>query len=96
MWQIENRAMPAFGDMTFYGQKIDVPGWKKIIVDNQKIFDDQIQALNKFFGQVYGPNLFGETDINYKSTSQVLFGLQMMGVEVDGKTITDTSKETFS
>lgn len=95
VWQIESRAIPAFGDMTFYGQKIDTDSWKQIMADNQKIFDEQVETLGGYFEQVFVRDLFGHLDVNYKSQPQILYGLQMMGVEVDGQVIRDTSKETF-
>lgn len=94
VWGIENRALPAFADIQFYGNKIDVPAWQKIMADNQVIFDRQTLALDKHFEQVYTRDLFGHLDVNYKSQPQILYGLQMLGIEVDGETIKDTSKDT--
>lgn len=89
----ECRALPAFSDITFYGQKINTDDWKGIMSDNQTIFQDEMKNLDKFFDPYYERDLFGNLDINYKSQPQILYGLQAMGVVVDGKMIESTGKQ---
>jgi DNA polymerase I-like protein with 3'-5' exonuclease and polymerase domains len=105
VWTVENNAIPAFADIQFYGQKIDVDAWKQIISDNKILLIKTMDELDEFFSIAYDrvsqtefdfavserPN---RVDINYASVPQVLYGLQAMGIQIDGELIKNTSKDT--
>jgi DNA polymerase-1 len=90
----ECAAIQAFGDIEYYGQKIDKEAWARIEQENILAAEQARRDLDKWFEPVCGRDLFGNLDINYDSQPQVLYALQMMGVQVDGGTIRDTSKKT--
>lgn len=100
--RIECPAIQAFGDIEFYGQKIDAEKWKAIMVENQARAKAAKVDLDKWFEPVCDkawnlePGMEGSfvVDINYDSQPQVLHALRMMGVKVDDETIKDTSKKT--
>lgn len=87
-------ALPAFAEMEYYGQKIDRAAWKKIEEENVLAAEKAKEDLEKWFAPVCDRDLFGNLVINYDSTPQVLYALQMMGIKVDGQTIKNTSKKT--
>lgn len=106
-WRIENEVIPCFGDIQFYGQKISVPAWLEIMAQNKIDLKKAMGELDNFYGQVYPENtqamfdfmpateeIISRLDVNYASPAQILWGLQMLGVTVDGETIRDTSKDT--
>lgn len=92
-WKIESNAVPAFADMEFYGQKIDVAAWKELIQENQAAADKAKLELDSFFSQVTELDERGVPLINYNSRNQLLTGLQHLGLEVDGALITSTDKK---
>ena len=91
-WQIENAAVPAFADMEFYGQKMDHEAWATNIKENEKKALDAKTLLDGWFSSVFARNEAGDLQINYDSPQQVLYGLQMLGIKVDGETIQSTGK----
>jgi DNA polymerase I-like protein with 3'-5' exonuclease and polymerase domains len=93
-WGIENRSIPAWGDMQFYGQKIDTTAWQGIMAYNQERMVEERLNLDKYFEPFYDVDLFGKLDINYNSQPTILYGLQRMGVKIDGEKIRNTNKET--
>jgi len=92
-WRTENNAIPAYGDMYVYGQKLDTSAWTDLMHTQQGKLLEAKKELDTFFEPVYGQDLFGGTAVNYGSHSQVLYGLQWMGVEIDGAEIESTGKE---
>lgn len=95
-------AIQAFGDIEFYGQKINTEAWK-VIMQQNKVKELEAKAvLDGWFEPVCSkvwnldPGHEGELllDINYDSVPQVLYALQMIGVKVDGETIMNTNKKT--
>ena len=101
-WKTENDALQAFGDIEFYGQKINTDAWKKIMSENEEAAATAKVILDRWFEPVCSkvwnlePGHEGEylLDMNYDSTPQVLQALQMMNIKVDGKTIANTDKKT--
>ena len=93
-WGVECRSLPAWADIEFYGQKIDVPAWQEIMRDNKAKMDESKKHLDKYFEPFFDRDLFGELDINYNSQPTILYGLQKMGIKVDGEFISNTNKET--
>jgi DNA polymerase-1 len=102
-WMIENGALPAFGDIEFYGQKIDADKWKDIMRQNKEKEKQAKIDLDKWFIPIVGTDLFGfmglDSDsqgaaINYNSVPEVLHALQRMGIKVDGETIQNTDKKS--
>jgi DNA polymerase-1 len=95
-------AIQAFADIQFYGQKISVEAWKQIMLQNAQKAKEAKAILDRWFEPVCNkewslePGREGElvVDINYDSTPEVLRALQMMGVKVGGKTISNTNKKT--
>lgn len=101
VWTLVNRAMPAWADITYYGQKIDVDAWKKIMADNVIGLKRAKKDLDVLFEPVIDKNIFfgideenGGLDINYGSPDQVVSALQKLGIKVDGAYIADTNKKT--
>lgn len=82
---LESECVQAFGDMEFEGMVLDINGWKKIIEDNLSAQLDAQVELDVFSRPVMGENLFGEVNINYGSSSQVVKLLNDMGVKVPMK-----------
>ena len=101
-WMTENAALPAFGDMEYYGQKINVDAWKQIMVENEAATKKAKDILDVWFAPVCDqmwnlePGHEGEliVDINYNSQPAVLYALQRIGVKVDEETIRNTNKKT--
>ncbi len=93
-WGIENRSLPAWADIQFYGQKLDTLAWKGIMEENAEKIKKAKQNLDGYFAPFFDRDLFGELDINYNSQPTILYGLQKMGIKVDGSLIKNTSKET--
>jgi DNA polymerase-1 len=95
-------AIQAFGDIEFYGQKIDVAQWQAIMKSQEEKAAQAKILLDKWFEPVCSkawnlePGMEGSfvVDINYDSTPQVLHALKMMGIKVDGETIQNTNKKT--
>lgn len=107
VWKIENGALPAFGDIEFYGQKIDVPAWQNVMAMNKENERKAKIDLDKWFLPIVGTDLFGAMGIdggegtggaaiNYNSVPAVLHALQMMGIKVDEETIANTSKKSMN
>jgi DNA polymerase-1 len=105
-WEIENNAIPAFADIQFYGQRLDTEAWRVIMSDNKKLLLQSMDELDAFFAVAYDRVSQGEfsfavserpdrVDINYASVPQVLYGLQVMGIQIDGELIKDTGKDTM-
>lgn len=94
VWEIENRALPAFADMYFYGLKIDVPAWHQIMDNYSLKLKEAESHLTSFFEPYFSRDLFGALDINLASQPTILYGLQRMGVKVDGVMIRDTNDAT--
>lgn len=102
-WQTENGAIQPFGDIEFYGQKIDAPAWTKLMEFQELAAKQAKRDLDKWFIPIVGEDLFsnagmeyeglGGAAINYNSQPQVLYALQMMGLKIDGETIQDTGKK---
>lgn len=93
-WDIENKSLPAWADIQFYGQKIDVEAWKNIMAKNHEKMLEAKANLDRFFEPFFDRDLFGHLDINYNSQPTILYGLQKMGIKVDGDFIENTNKET--
>jgi len=93
-WQIENRAVPAFADIYFYGQKIDQVAWHKIMDTYSEKLREAERNLAQFYEPFFDRDLFGELHINFASQPTILYGLQRMGIQVDGKLIQDTNDMT--
>lgn len=95
-------AIQAFGDIEFYGQKIDVEAWREIMKAQEEKAKGAKVVLDKWFEPVCDkmwslePGHEGEyvVDINYDSQPQVLHALKMMGIKVGGETIQNTNKKT--
>lgn len=95
VWKIENGALQAFADIEFYGDKIDRDQWQQVIEWNQKKEKEAEGRLNALFAPYFDRDLWGELHINYNSQPTVLYGLQMMGIKIDGETIKSTGKEVM-
>lgn len=93
-WGIENRSLPAWADIQYYGQKIDVGAWKKIMESNLEKTRVAKDNLDRFFEPFFDRDLFGVLDVNYNSQPTILYGFQKMGIKVDGDYIKNTNKET--
>lgn len=93
-WLIENSAMPAFADIYFYGLKIDQPAWKIIMEDNYQKMKEAESRLATLFEPFFDRDLFGNLDINFASQQSILYGLQRMGIKVDGDLIRNTNDTT--
>jgi DNA polymerase I-like protein with 3'-5' exonuclease and polymerase domains len=101
-WLRECAAIPAFGDMEFYGQRIDKAAWEGIMATNLENANKAKEDLDRWFEPVCDrqwdltPGNEGKfiVDINYDSQPQVLHALQKLGIQVDGATIKNTNKST--
>lgn len=93
-WITESKAVQAFADIEYYGQKIDAAAWKVVMDDNRDAALVAKKQLDVYFENVYGRDLFGDVFVNYDSNPVVLYGLQMLGVKADGEMIRDTNKKT--
>ena len=93
-WGIENRSLPAWADATFYGQKIDIPAWQEVMRFNYAKMEEAKGRLDRFFEPFFDCDLKGNPDVNYKSQPMLLYGLQKMGIKIDGELIKNTNKET--
>lgn len=106
-WKTENAALPAFGDIEFYGQRLDPDAWREIMDQNKEAERLAKKELDAWFIPIVGreqiqfdlmdsSKMYEEPGaaINYNSQPAVLYALQMMNLKIDGKLITDTSKKT--
>lgn len=80
--QLESEVCSAFCDMELDGMYLDVPGWRKIIEDNIEGQSQVKRQLDEIAIQYVGEDLFGEANINYGSSEQVVYLLNQMGVTV--------------
>ena len=94
IWTIENEALPAFADIYFYGMKIDENKWKDIMKMNYEQMQKAELELATHFEPFFDRDLFGHLDINFNSQQSILYGLQRMGIKVDGEKIRDTNDDT--
>ena len=94
VWGIENRALPAFSDIYYYGLKIDQTAWHKIMDDYSLKLKEAEKNLAMFYEPFFDRDLFGELHINFASQPTILYGLQRMGIQVDGRLIQDTNDGT--
>lgn len=86
-WKIENGAVQSFGDMEYYGQKIDVDLWRRNIDSNIRIATEAREEMDKTFSPV-------PYEVDYDSNQSVLNALKYMDVKIDGEYIKNTSKAT--
>jgi DNA polymerase I-like protein with 3'-5' exonuclease and polymerase domains len=93
VWMTENRAIPAFADIQFYGQKINEAAWRAIMEENLAAIGVSEKELARYYEPFFDIDLFGEYHINYKSQPTILYGLQKMGIQVDGHLIDSTDDE---
>jgi DNA polymerase I len=101
-YHTECPAIQAWGDIMFYGQKIDVAAWKKTMTENEERAKVAKVTLDRWFEPVCDkewslePGREGEQviSINYDSQPEVLYKLQQLGIKVDGETIQNTNKKT--
>jgi DNA polymerase-1 len=93
-WNIENKCIQAWADISYFGQRINVDAWKKIMADNTEGLAKAKIELDSLFRPVVDELIDGELDMNYGSPDQVVHGLQLLGVKVDGEYIEDTNKKT--
>jgi DNA polymerase I-like protein with 3'-5' exonuclease and polymerase domains len=94
VWGIENRALAAFADIYYYGLKIDQVAWHKIMDDYSLKLKDAEKNLSMFYEPFFDRDLFGELHINFASQPTILYGLQRMGIQVEGRLIQDTNDMT--
>jgi DNA polymerase-1 len=90
---IECNALPAFADITYFGQKLDTDAWKDVMKFNQDKAEEAKRNLEPFFEPFFDRDLFGVLDINYNSQPTILYAMQRNGITVDGEMITSTGKE---
>lgn len=93
-WKIECDAIPSFGDMEFYGQRVDADKWRENMKVNLGLAEEAKKKLDFYFEGVCDRNLFGELDTDYDSSAWLLRKLQELGVKVDGKLVENTNKKT--
>lgn len=94
-WNIENRSLPAWADIVFYGQKIDDPAWRAIMADNEKALAAAKVDLDYHMEPVVDKYLDGRLAIDYESPKQLLIALRRLGLQVDEDAIEDTNKKTL-
>jgi len=90
----ECAAIQAFGDIEFYGQKINEAAWKRIMTENEAKAKEAKLRLDAILDPVCDRDLFGELVINYDSQPDVLSALQRLNIKVDGALIQNTNKKT--
>ena len=94
VWTLENKCLPAWADISYYGQRLDVDAWRKIMADNEIAMSKYKKELDNWFRPVLDEDVWGNPDINYGSPDQVVHALQRLGIKVDGEYIEDTNKKT--
>jgi DNA polymerase-1 len=105
VWILECDVLPCFCEMELEGHYLDVPKWRALMDERQQKLEELERFLDVMAEPFVAKNIFGELEINYGSSEQVLALLQRMGVtktEQNKKTrqweqvpITDTSKNTL-
>lgn len=105
VWLLECDVLPCFCEMELEGHYLNAEKWKQLIRENEQKLEDMERYLDLLAAPYVSKNLFGQLEINYGSTEQVLSLMQKMGVrktEQNRKTgiweqvpIEDTSKKTL-
>lgn len=72
IFQLENEAIPAFGDMEFYGMLLDKEQWRKNLVEEEKKRQKSRKLFMEEAAKYAQPDIFGEASINPASPTQVL------------------------
>jgi DNA polymerase-1 len=105
VWLLECDVLPCFCEMELEGHYLNTDGWRRNMAENQRKLEEMENYLAVLAAPYVPKNMFGELDINFASTEQVLELLQKMGAtktEQNRRTrvwervpITDTSKKTL-
>lgn len=79
---LENGCLPAFSDLEYNGFYLDREEWLKVLDDTRKEYDKYDGILREMFAPV-DQNLFGECDINFKSSADTISALSKLGYDID-------------
>lgn len=105
VWLLECDVLPCFCEMELEGHYLNAVKWQGLMKQNQEKLTAMEEYLNLLAAPYVQKNLYGQLEINYASTEQVLALLQRMGVmktEQNRRTglweqvpLTDTKKQTL-
>lgn len=105
VWLLECDVLPAFCEMELEGHYLNAEKWRILMRENERRLEELERYLDVLAEPFVPKNIFGELEINYGSTEQVLKLLQKMGVKKtvqNRKTgvweqvpVTDTKKNTL-
>ena len=84
-WTVECEAIAPFETMGLNGFKLDKEGWLALVKENQEKLDGVEEKMNEFAKQWWPTDMFGEVNINYGSSPQMLDLLHRMRVTVPSK-----------
>lgn len=79
---LECGALPCFGDMEFKGLLLDKDKWGEILKKNVALALDYQKQMEEIIRPIWKTDLFGNVDINFSSTPQVVEVLQRMKVSI--------------
>lgn len=105
VWLLECDVLPCFCEMELEGHYLNAEKWKELMRANEARLEELERYLDVLAAPFVPKNMFGELEINYGSSDQVLKLLQKMGVtktEQNRRTraweqvpVSDTSKKTL-
>jgi len=87
---LENKVIPAYGDMNFNGFYLNRDKWKHTLEETKLKLVHSREELDKLFTKVTNKNLFGESVENYGSQEQLKSLLKSVGYN-----LSDTMQQTL-
>lgn len=79
---LECGALPCFGDMEYKGLLLDKDKWGEILKKNMAIALEYQKQMEEMVRPIWKTDLFGNVDINFSSTPQVVEVLQRMKITI--------------
>lgn len=79
---LECEFIPCLGDMELGGFRLNTERWRQTMEENRQSREEVRKKLDVIAGQYFANDLFGNVDINYNSSDQVLKLYQYMGLRV--------------
>lgn len=71
-FKLECDFIPSLGDMELGGFKLNVPHWQNTMKENSDFQEEARKKLDRYSRQFFQETLFGDVDINYASSHQIL------------------------
>ena len=82
-WGLECMFLPCLGDMELYGLKLDEEMWRDNIKRHTEEAEKLRREMDPIASQFFSEDMFGNVDVNYDSSTQMLKMLRGLGVKIE-------------